>query len=258
MAHRFLIVPFLIALLPPFLPAQDIGATQGEIAQRVQHLMSVEVGFEEMVPPGTSIEAKEISRNGKSGNDLIVRYHIFVKGVAQDILLQYLDWPINADKASLRLRGISVGKDGILMCAGRTAEQCGDTKKPDDPIEFTTIPRKGEPTLIAFVSQSIKIGMVIVADPIEARDKGCSLSVVRLTPKFDLAFPSGRGYAPNADVHYRVSSETINDFTIKSDSSGTIRVSVIPNAGKKDNGKVVVKVVETACSPELSYEWGTN
>lgn len=81
MAHRFLIVPFLIALLPPFLPAQDIGATQGEIAQRVQHLMSVEVGFEEMVPPGTSIEAKEISRNGKSGNDLIVRYHIFVKGV---------------------------------------------------------------------------------------------------------------------------------------------------------------------------------
>lgn len=46
--------------------AQD-PQTHDSIAQRVQHLMSIEVGFEQMVPPGMSIEAKEVSRKGKSG-----------------------------------------------------------------------------------------------------------------------------------------------------------------------------------------------
>ena len=257
MIRRILVAPFLIALLTGSLRSQDSATKQSEITQRIQHLMDVEVGFEQMVPSGTSIEAKEVSRKGHSGKDLIVQYHIFVKGLSPDALLQYMDWPINADKPSLRLEGISVGKDGILMCAGRTPEQCGDSKKPDDPIEFTAIPRKGEPTRIAFVSQSIKIGTVIVPDPIEATDKGCTLSAVRLTPKFDLAFLSGKGYPPNTDVHYRVSSEMTNNFIIKSDSSGTIRVSVIPYGGKKNKGTVNVKVTETACSPELSYEWGT-
>ena len=51
------------------------------------------------------------------------------------------------------------------MCAGRTPEQCGDPKKPDDPIEFIITPKKGEPTRLAFIAQNFKIGTVIVADP---------------------------------------------------------------------------------------------
>ena len=219
--------------------------------------MDVEVGFEQMVPSGMSIEVKEISRSGKSGNDLVVQYHIFVKGAPSDTLFQEIAWPVNAEKPSKALAGISTGKDGILMCAGRTPEQCGDAKKPDDPIEFTTIPRKGEPTRLAFIAPKVKIGTVIVPDPIEASDKGCTLSAARLTPKFELAFLSGSGYPPNADVHYRVSSEMTNDSVIKSDSNGTIRVSVIPYPGKKSSGKVTVKITEPKCSPELSYGWGT-
>ena len=158
---------------------------------------------------------------------------------------------------SAALAGISIGKDGILMCAGRTPDQCGDAKKPDDPIEFITMSRKGEPTRLAFISPTAKIGTVIVPDPIAANDNGCTLSAVRLTPKFELAFLSGSGYPPNSDVHYRVLSETSSDFAIKSDSSGTIRVSVIPNPGKKSKGTVTVKIAEAKCSPEVSYEWGT-
>jgi hypothetical protein len=55
---------------------------QNDVAERVRQLMDVEVGFAQMVPPGMSIEAKEISREGKSGDNLIVQYHIFVKGAA--------------------------------------------------------------------------------------------------------------------------------------------------------------------------------
>ena len=48
--------------------AQDQQAQSG-IGERVQHLMSIEVGFEQMVPPGMSIEAKEVSRKGTTGKD---------------------------------------------------------------------------------------------------------------------------------------------------------------------------------------------
>lgn len=230
---------------------------QNDLAERVQRLMDVEMGFSQMVPSGMSIEAREISRKGKSGNDLNVQYHIFVKGAPADALFQEIQWPVNADKPSAALAGISIGKDGILMCAGRTPYQCGDAKKADDPIEFITMPRKGEPTRLAFISPTVKIGVVIVPDPIVANDKGCTLSAIRLTPKFDLAFLSGSGYPPNTDVHFRVSSEMTNDLVIKSDSSGTIRVSVIPYPGNKSKGKVTVKITEPKCSPDLTYEWGT-
>jgi hypothetical protein len=219
--------------------------------------MDIQVGFTQMVPSGMSIEAREISRKGKSGKDLVVQYHIFVRGVPPETLFQWFQWPVNADKPSSPLQGISVGKDGILMCAGRTPEQCGDAKKPDDPIEFITMPRKGEPTRLAFVAQNIKVGTMIVPDPIEGNDKGCTLSAVRLTPKFDLAFLSGSGYPPNTDIHYRVSSEMTTDHVIKSDSGGAIRVSVVPYPGKKSKGTVTVKITEPKCSPEVSYEWGT-
>jgi hypothetical protein len=178
-----------------------------EAGQQVQHLMDVEVGFENMVPPGTSIQAREVSRKGESGRDLVVKYHIFVTGVPANTLFKHVDWAVNAERPTSRLEGISVGKDGILMCAGRTDEQCGDPNKPDDPIEFTFMPLKGEPSRVAFVSPDVKIGIVIVADPVEATDKGCTISAKRMNRAFTLAFLSGTGYPPNSDIHYTVSSE---------------------------------------------------
>jgi hypothetical protein len=117
--------------------------------------MNLEVGFEDMVRPGMSIEAREVSRQGSSGNNLVVQYHIFVKGVPPDTLLQQVSWPVNADKLSSPLQGISVGKNGILMCAGRLAEQCGDNNNPDDPIEFTMSPIKGEPSRESHLSHQM-------------------------------------------------------------------------------------------------------
>jgi len=229
---------------------------QDDLAQRVQHLMDIEVGFEQMVPAGMSIDAKEVARTGKSGKDLTVQYHIFVRGVSPHTLFKYIDWPVNADKPSIRLEGVSAGKDGLLTCAGRTPEQCGDPNKLDDPIEFTAVPMKGEPSRLGFISSNIKIGLVVVPDPVEADDRGCTLKAIRLTKAFDLAYISGTGYPPNTDVRYRVYSEMTSNFVIRSDGNGTIRVSVIPYPGKKKQGTAIVKIMDAKCSPEVSWEWG--
>jgi hypothetical protein len=247
--------PFVL-LSVPFVFSQD-SAPQNELAQRVQHLMDVQVGFERMVPAGMSIKAQEISRTGESGKNLVVRYHIFVQSVPSDTLFRQIEWPVNAEKPSSPLWGISVGKGGILMCAGRAPEDCGDPKKPDDPIEFITTPRKGEPARFAFVAPNIKIGIVIVPDPITSSDGGCTLSAVRLTSGFELAFLFGSGYPPTTDIHYRVFSETTNDEVVRSDDTGKIRAGLIPHTGNKDKGTVHVKIQGQKCSPELSYEWGT-
>ena len=126
MRSRIFVVQLSIIFLVGLARSQDSATNRNDIAQDVQHLMDLEVGFEQMVPSGMSIEAKEISRQGTSGKDLVVQYHIFVRGVPPDTLFRWIQWPVNADKPSSPLEGISVGKDGILMCAGRTPEQCGD------------------------------------------------------------------------------------------------------------------------------------
>lgn len=42
------------------------------------------------------------------------------------------------------------------------------------------------------------MAFVIVPDPIFARDKGCTLSVERLLPHFELAYFTGTGFPPTA------------------------------------------------------------
>jgi hypothetical protein len=102
------------AFLTPIFVLLSVGAIlgqqsqdhQNELNKRVQQFMDLEVSFEDMVPSGMSIEAKEVSRQGSSGNNLVVQYHIFVKGVPSGVLFQQISWPVNADKPSSPLEGI--------------------------------------------------------------------------------------------------------------------------------------------------------
>jgi len=226
------------------------------VNEMVQKLMNIEVAFETMLPAGSSIQVKETSRHGESGKDLVVKYRIYVKGAPPGALFQWIQWPVNQDEPSSPLAGITAGSDGLLICAGQKPEQCGDPAKPNDPIDFIVMPRRGEPTRVAFVAGDFKIGTVIMADPVTATDRGCTISAVRLTPKFELAFVTGTGFAPNSDVHYRFSPDKTKERIIHSDPSGIIRVSLTPiSAGEK--GTATVEILEPKCSPKLSFDWGT-
>lgn len=217
--------------------------------------MSIEVGFETMLPAGSSIQVKETSRHGESGKDLVVSYRIYLKGAPPDALFQWIQWPVNQEQPSLAFSGITANKDGLLICAGQKPEQCGDSAKPNDPIDFIVTPRRGEPTRLAFVAGDFKIGTVIVADPISATDKGCTISAVRLTSKFELAFITGTGFEPNSDIRY-VFSPDKRERIIHSDSSGIIRVSLTP-IGAGERGTATVEILGPKCSPKLSFGWGT-
>jgi hypothetical protein len=238
------------------LKAQTPSTSPSDANEIAQKLMNIEVAFETMRPAGSSIQVKETSRHGRSGEDLVVSYRIYVKGAPPDPLFQWIQWPVNQEEPSSPLSGITAGMDGLLICAGQKPEQCGDSAKPNDPMDFIVMPRRGEPTRIAFVAGDFKIGTVIMADPISATDRGCTISAVRLASKFELAFITGTGFEPDSDVHYQFSPDQTKERIIHSDSSGVIRVSLTPiRAGEK--GTASVKILGPRCSPKLSFDWGT-
>ncbi len=90
--------------------------------------------------PGASIQAKETGRQGS-----LVRYDLYVSGLPSSEFYTALSWPVGQAKPSPIMEGVTIGKDGIVMYARRTPEQCGDSSKKDDPIDFTFNPAKGEP-----------------------------------------------------------------------------------------------------------------
>jgi hypothetical protein len=238
--------------------AQQNPPTAADLSKYVQHLMDLQVAFMAPPPPGISVETKEVARQGTSGRNLVVQYHIYLNGAPPEKVYTEGQLTVGSDELTPELEGISVGQKGLLICAGRNALQCGDAQRPDDPIEFTVQPLKGEPFRFAFVSgdTKTKIGVMIVPDPVESRNKGCTLSAVRLNANFQLAFISGEGYPPDTDIHYRFSSETESEKVIRSDAKGAIRLSMLATANGKKAGHAKFEILEASCAPKLSYEWG--
>src|SRR4051812_37379116 len=69
--------------------------------------------------PGASIRAKEVGRQGSQ-----VQYNLYVSGLPSEKLYTAVSWPVTQAKPAPIMEGVSLGKDGIVMCAGRAREQC--------------------------------------------------------------------------------------------------------------------------------------
>ena len=203
--------------------------------------------------PGASVRVTEVARRGS-----LVQYHLYVSGLPSNELYTAVSWPVTQAKLSPLMEGVTLGKDGIVMCAGRTPEQCGNSSKKDDPIEFTFNAAKGEPYRLALVAGDNKVAVVIVPDPIVAKDKGCILSVERLLPHFELAFFTGSGFPPNSDVSFDGQSyDEKHPIKTKTDSDGNLQFMILPAVSGHHKGTTTVKGVGATCSPSIKFEWGS-
>jgi len=207
--------------------------------------------------PGTSVELHEVSRKRTDGK-LVVQYEAFVKGAPTDQIYRYLNWPINQSAPSTDLEGVTIGNNGLVICAGRTPGQCSG-EKPDDPVDLTFLPAKGELYRLAFVSanDSVKILFAVVPDPIVASNKGCSLEVVRLMAKFELGMLRGKGFEPNQEVQFWGESYgESHTLKAKTDANGEYVAALLPFVKGKTSGKMDLSLKSASCSPSLSFEWG--
>jgi hypothetical protein len=266
----------LMALLCVSAGGQSNNASFKDLSAQAPELVRLQNEFEQTVPPGVSIRAKEVYRKGTTGKDLEVGYNIIVTGVPAGTTFRQAQFPVNSDKAVAGISGITLNKDGLMICAGRTAAQCHNGSKVDDPVLFDEQqPLKGEPRRSVFLAPNLRIPVTLLPDPIQSVDKGCRLSAIRLTAKFELAYIEGSGFPPNSDVHIRFSDDqdagtsVVSDdggvsaahpgetnLAARSDGAGSIQTATLFNVSRHPKGVETVEVTDPNCNPKISYQWG--
>jgi hypothetical protein len=205
-----------------------------------------------MSTPGAFVQAREVEREGT-----VVKYALQVIGLPTDEVYTVMSWPVGQAQPSPLMEGVSIGKNGTVMCAGRMPEQCGDASKKDDPVDFAFNPAKGEPYRIALIAAEYRVTVVIVPDPITATDKGCTLSVERLMPKFELAYVTGSGFPPNTEASFDSESHgERRQIKEKVDSEGNLDFAMLPFVSGHKNGTTTIKGVGMKCSPAVKFDWG--
>lgn len=173
-------------------------------------------------------------------------------------LYQVFAWPVSNAVPQVSIEGASIGRDGIVMCAGREPNQCGEESKKDDPIEFTFNPSKGEPFRFSLVSPTSRAAIILVPIPIESKEKGCAISIVRLTPQFELAYATGSGFPAASQVQFDTQSYgEKHPITATADASGNLNFAMVPFVAGHTKGTTTVKAVGGQCSPSLKFDWGS-
>ena len=207
--------------------------------------------------PGTSATLRERERSSQE-NQLKVSYNLMVEGASKDQNYVLISWPINSAKPIEQLKGVSIGADGIVVCAGKTSEQCVGEKE-NDPVNLVFLPQPGEIVRLALVSsdQKIKVFAAAVPDPIVSRSSPCSLEVIRLMPRFALAFIRAKGYASNETLTFN--SKSYNEShqqDVKADGEGNAVWGMLPAVKDKKRGTTNVSAKGGSCTSSISFDWG--
>ncbi len=208
--------------------------------------------------PGVTAYMREIRRDLDRGR-LVVKYQVRISGAPRDQTYSFVQWPIDSATSSEQMRGLTLLSDGLVVCGGRAPDQCGSAEKKDDPVVFTFVPSKGEIFRLAFVSADTgaKVFFATIPNPIVKQDNACTLEVVRLAPKFELAMILARGFQPNANLLFASKSYgEVQEKDVRADADGDYTSALLPFVKDKQSGTTDLKLVGPTCAPALSFEWG--
>jgi hypothetical protein len=231
------------------------GSADEQAAQIAQSLVKRHEAWSKISTPGASIRAVESSRQGG-----VVRYELFASGLPTDKLYTVVEWPVTKPGPVTLMEGVSLGTDGLVSCTGQHPGECNDpdiSAKERGAVDFVFQPVDGEPFRIALVNGDSRAAIIIVPNPIFSKDGGCTLEVVRLTPRFELAYFAGSGYPPNAEVTFN--SESYGEkrnLKTTADEKGAIRFAELPFVAGHSSGTMKIAATGMACSPSMKFNWG--
>ncbi len=207
--------------------------------------------------PGASLRLQKLA--GGAGQTF--KYHLYAEGLPPSETYTLRQWPITQNEPSDVLKGVTLNAEGLAICTGKPG-LCGTAAKPNDPIDLTVNPAKGEPFRISLVATGAtkkKAFLKIVPFPNEASDKACRLQAVLLMPRAEEVAIEGSGFKPGADLITNTASGPEHlTGKAKADAQGRFFSVVLPHRKGEQKGTTQFEVKSADCGPLVSFNWGAQ
>jgi len=197
------------------------------------------------------LEAHLMAKQPRNGADYAL-YDFYLTGAPADQVYTIFQWPLGKPQPeTVMLAYIS---DNGRLCMH--AIGCQGTSGPYVLLAFLSFP--GLPHRIGIVSEDKKYKAVVmvVPDPIVAKDKGCSVEVIRVREDFSLTVLRGKGFQPHDEIKYTSNSEgEVINGTLTADWLGEFSMGFGPGVKGKRTGTDRLSFKAPGCAPTVSYRW---
>jgi len=245
----------VVGVSPPLFAQTDAedAARSRENASRLANLLTR--WGPPMNSPGAEIHLKQIDERSEEGHRAIV-YRLFATGFPKEgLALEEVSMDLEITPV---MEGVSLDESGQAICPGKPGT-CGDTAKPNVPVNFVVSAAKGEAKRFSLVSEDgmIKAFTYVVPFPISGKDAACSVEAILLSENADALLVRGSGFKPQAAVRHTVVSEgETQQSNITANQNGEFSDVELPATKGKTKGTAAASFQSNNCNPSLSYDWG--
>jgi hypothetical protein len=238
-------------------PAKPESSPASRDERIMENTAQATIDWDKSTTPGAKAEVL-LMKKDQVNDKPVMQYHVKVSGAPTNKFYTLMAWPITAPVPATMLEGLVIAKDGTVGCPPDSTKSCGQGMKGHE-LKLTYTPGIGEIFRHALISEdhASRIFFSIVPAPMIEHDKACSLEVVRLTSRFELALIRGKGFPPGEQLGVHTSSyQDVHDSVTKANPEGDFWVTLTPFVGDKTAGTTEVKVRGKSCAPGLSFQWG--
>ena len=217
------------------------------------------INWDSSTTKGAHVDVLLIKKDQAQGKPLM-QYHLKVSGAPKNKLYNLIAWPIMVAQPATIMEGLAIAADGTVGCPPNSDRSCAQRFKGAE-LKLTYTPGIGEIYRHALISEdhATRIFFSIVPAPMVEQDKGCSLEIVRLSPRFELALIRGKGFTPGEQISFHTQSYQENhDLQPKVNPQGEFWATLSPFVKGRTMGTTQVVVKSKSCSPALSFEWGSE
>jgi len=237
-------------------PAQPQPPSDEEIMKKTAQAT---IDWDSSTTRGAKVDVLLIKKDQADGKP-VMQYRLKVSGAPKDKLYSLMAWPITIPRPATMMDGLAIAADGTVGCPPNSNRSCAQHMKGAE-LKLTYTPGIGEIYRHALISEdhNSRIFFSIVPAPMLEQDKACSLEIVRLSPRFELALIRGKGFTPGEQITFRTQSyQEVHDQQPKANPQGEFWATLSPYVKGRTMGTTQVVVKGKSCAPALSFEWGSE
>jgi hypothetical protein len=217
------------------------------------------INWDSSTTKGAKVDVLLIKKEQAEGKP-VMQYHLKVSGAPKNKLYTLMVWPITIARPVTMMDGLAIAADGTVGCPPDSNRSCAQRFKGAE-LKLTYSPAIGEIYRHALISEdhTTRIFFSIVPAPMVEQNKACSLEIVRLSPRFELALIRGKGFTPGEQISFHTQSyQEVHDSQPMVNPQGQFWATLSPFVKGRTMGTTQVTAKGKSCAPTLSFEWGSE